>query len=475
MTVEPIGILVVLCGLLTLRQGPRFGVYILAVTAVLGAAAAIKLPMLGDASVPPSHVVLVFLIVAVALQPRGRAEAFGSLAFPGSGFLLLAAVGYGVLTAVFLPRIFADLTHVYSIARSGEQIGIITAPLAPRASNVTQTAYLLGDLICFIAVAAVARLGGAETVARAAMAGSMLILVFAFADFATYHTGTSEFLSPIRNSNYRLLEDGEISGFKRIVGSFAEASAYGYAALGSFAFTLRLWLAGLWPRLAAVLALLLLATILLCTSTTAYVATALHSLLTLVGCALRAARRTATQRDLVFLAVAPTATLALILGLMLAPSLWDLIISLYDTTISNKLDTQSGIERTRWNQQALQSFLDTAGLGAGVGSVRASSFPVALLANVGVIGTLIVIAFLGSVILPPRRDVARSPSGAISRAGASACLALTIAAFISAGGVDLGLPFFIFAAVAATPAARPLAFPAPSWLSDRAGAIPSDA
>ena len=39
-----------------------------------------------------------------------------------------------------------------------------------------------------------------------------------------------------------MLNDGELGGLKRIVGSFSEAGAYSYAALGLYAFALALWL-----------------------------------------------------------------------------------------------------------------------------------------------------------------------------------------------------------------------------------------
>jgi len=50
-------------------------------------------------------------------------------------------------------------------------------------------------------------------------------LTFAGLDLATYFTGTTEVLSFIRNANYAMLVEDQAAGFKRIVGSFPEASS----------------------------------------------------------------------------------------------------------------------------------------------------------------------------------------------------------------------------------------------------------
>ena len=89
-------------------------------------------------------------------------------------------VVYGCISAFFLPRIFADLTYVFSLARYGEEVGIQVLPLAPRASNITQAAYLVGDLVCFAVVAAYARTGGATIIARSIVLTAILCLVFAY-------------------------------------------------------------------------------------------------------------------------------------------------------------------------------------------------------------------------------------------------------------------------------------------------------
>lgn len=448
MQLEIIGVITLLAAVAILWLGPGFGIYATTIATIFGAAAAVKLPSLGDASVPPAPLIAGFLAIAMAMDARLRSAALQRLLFPSAGFWLMAFTAYALVAAFFLPRIFENMSHVYVLARNDASVGIVTMPLAPRASNVTQSAYLLINLVCFACVAGYAVRGGALTIARAVLAASTLILIFAAADLVTYFTGTADLLSVIRNANYRILDDGEIGGLKRIIGSFSEAGAYSYAALGCYAFALSLWFDRVKSRLTGLLALMLGLTLLLSTSTTAYFALAIHTALLVMICvaSLRldvdARRRAGPVLTIVGLLVLAGAIVVLV------PSVWNAVSQIFDATVVNKLTTQSGVERLRWNEHAFRAFLETSGLGAGTGSVRASSLIFAALANVGVLGFLLVGAFLCNVLGPAERG--RTLEGHISRAGLHACFVLTSAACISSGSVDLGLFFSVFAALAVT-------------------------
>jgi hypothetical protein len=92
--------------------------------------------------------------------------------------------------------------------------------------------------------------------------------------------------------------------------------------------------------------------------------------------------------------------------------------------------------------------MDTFGFGVGLGSVRASGFFVAVLASIGVLGTLFYAGFLLIVFFRPGRRAADPFAAEVQRAARSACLALLIAGSISGAFIDLGLPFFMFAGIA---------------------------
>ncbi len=463
MIIEPIGILLALVGIYTMAAGMSVGVYSLCICTLLGAAAALILPALGGANVQPSHFALVFLTAAVALRPRTFSASLSCLSYPGPGFWFTLFILYSVLTALFLPRIFAGATIVYSLARSNEVHRIVSTPLSPTTSNLTQSVYMLGSFCCFAIIAGFARLGGMAIVARALVATSVVCLAFALADVATYATNTADLLSIIRNANYRMLNDGNIEGFKRIVGSFPEAGAFGYTALALFTFVLLLGLEDFPGRFLGVIASALALALVLCTSTTAYVASAMMGLVVLAFCVVRIVRSTATSRHLTYVAVCLFALPLLIMAVMLIPAASESISNLIHATVTTKLDSQSGEERMRWNAQALNSFIDTSGMGAGVGSIRASSFIVALLANVGILGTVIFFAFMVSLV----RSVLRRNDGsgiekAVGLAALLSSVAQVTAASISAGAIDLGPLFAITAGLAAAYALGPLRDPVPS-------------
>ncbi|MEA1832110.1 hypothetical protein U8607_08440 [Methylobacterium durans] len=474
MQIEPIGILAALLGLAILAAGPVAGIYGLAVTALLGAAAAIKLPALGDASIMPCHLIIPFFLLAVLRSAELRRGMLAALTAPRAGFWFLAAIGFGAVTAIFLPRIFAGATMVYSLTRSGIDVGVVMTPLGPRAGNITQTGYLLGDVACFAAVAALIARGEARHVLAALLLAAGLHLVFALVDLATFATGTGDVLSIIRNANYRMLNEGVIGGFKRIVGSFTEAGAYAYVAIGFYAFCLQLWLRGVSTRLTGGLAAGQALALLLSTSSAAYAAFGAYNLVAYAGCLRRAsAGRGGDWRTNSYLVGTPVLAVLVVLGLMLIPSVWTMVTGLFDATVSNKMSSQSGVERARWNLYALQSAVDTFGIGAGVGSVRASSFLVALVANVGVIGTLLYGAFLAVTVLSREARAAAGPAEPVMAAAASACLATLLAAAVTLGSIDLGLFFVILAALATTAPGIRAAHPAGLGLQSVDLAIPT--
>jgi hypothetical protein len=117
--------------------------------------------------------------------------------------------------------------------------------------------------------------------------------------------------------------------------------------------------------------------------------------------------------------------------------------------ILNKMSTDSGVERSSWNRQAMQNFIDTFGFGVGNGSVRASSILFGVPASLGLVGTLFfgmffAIVFLGKSSQPGSDRL----DDALRQAAKHACVAWFIAGATSGAVIDLGLPFFAFAAFA---------------------------
>jgi hypothetical protein len=455
------GYIIVLLGILSIAYGVRLAIGALSLSTLFGAAAALQLPWLGGASIQPGHLMVLFFVASALLRPVQTQAALASIAYPGPGFWFAAYVLFSVASAFFLPRIFAGATLVYSSARDvSGTMSTVASPLSPGTSNVTQAIYLLSDLACVAVVAGLARLGYASMIARSLIVTAMACLFFALLDIATFLTGQSQLLDFIRNANYTMHTAETIVGFKRIVGSFPEASAYAGAALVLFSFTFLLWLERFTSRLAGLAAGSIGITILMCTSTTAYIA----GLFVLCILVLFSMKRLLGGRAGVphtsFLIVTLFIVPCVIVTIMQMPDVSNSITELVDATFTDKLESQSGEERTSWNTLALISFVETSTFGAGLGTVRASSFIAALLSNVGLCGTLLFAVFLYSLLTAARRH----PSGnrqdrAIGIAAVFASIAQIAVAMISGSSTDLGLLFSITAGLAAGCLAAPHAVP----------------
>lgn len=447
--VEAIGAIAIALGFSGWLLGSSFSTYVFLASTILGAAAAVVLPGLGYANIQPAHLLLVFLVVTALLKPEQLQLAAKSMAFPNEGFWLASTAAWGAVSAVLLPRLLAGSTYVFAIARTEIGPGIVSMPLAPTTGNITQPLYFIGDVICFLFFYSYChRPEGVQVVMRAVLACAAINLVFAGLDLVTFWTGTGEALSIIRNANYRMLDDAVVLGFKRIVGSFPEASTFAYFTLAWFAFCTKLWLSGVHVRLTSVLSLLSLAALAFSTSSTGYAGMAGCLTALFVITLANTARRRVPRPALAFVTIVPFILAALVLALRLDTPAWTVVSDMVDRTVIEKLSSASGVERSAWNAQALTNFKDTDGLGAGVGSVRASSFPVAVLGNIGVLGAVTYAGFLGKLLFR-RRDRWTAPIPAACQSAARwACFSQIVAASVAGSFIDLGLPFFIFAGLA---------------------------
>ncbi len=462
MTVELIGIIALVFGLVGLFLPLSFMVYVFLCSTLLGASAALTLDSLGGTSVQPAHLLLGFLAYGSLTERGNWQRVVRTMSMGRPGFWLLLTMIYGTVCAYVMPRLFVGQTLIFPVRSEGGY----RMSLGPAMSNLTQSIYFIGDFVCFILISGyAATVSGRRVLGGAALFCAGLNLGFAVLDLATYFTNTSDALAFIRNANYSMLSDTELAGFKRIVGSFTEASAFGAVTLGYFAFASKLWLLGIRPRLTLTLTLCSLAALVFSTSTTAYVGLAGYLAVAFLEVGVRFFRRPITPQMAAFIFGVPV--LAAILGIALAMNeTYSVYIqSLVDQFVLNKMSTASGIERATWNRQAMQNFYDTFGFGVGNGSLRSSSFPVAVLANFGVMGTILFGAFFITLFQPN----ASSPDNlddAYRRAAKSTCIAWLITATTSGALVDLGLPFFALAALACAsparaPSLRPVGLPKP--------------
>ncbi|MBN9006602.1 MAG: hypothetical protein J0H40_14465 [Rhizobiales bacterium] len=448
MSIELIGFITLFVGAVGLFQNSAFLVYSFFSTTLLGSAAAFILTSLGSTNISPAHLLLGFLSIKLLSDRATLKSSVSSLQTGSAGFWLLLIVVYSALTAYFLPRLFLGETFIYPVRVVGSNA--YTELLAPSTANLTQSVYLIGDFVCFFILSGYARQPGSlRVLTNVVLVTTILNFVFAFLDLVTYATGTTDLLSIIRNANYALLSDAEIVGFKRIVGSFIEASSFGAATLMYFAYTIKLWLLGVRPLLTGMLSAVALVALVFSTSTTAYVGLTLFLCVCVVEAAAYAFFARATKQMKMLIVWTPIVLVVLGLAVALNDTAATFASNMIDTIVFNKMNTVSGYERSAWNAQALQVFLDTFGFGAGNGSLRASTFPLAVLGSLGIVGFVLFGLFFVSVFRPTPQD----PNWGIieltgRRAARAACLASLISATISGALTDLGLPFFAFAAIA---------------------------
>jgi hypothetical protein len=107
-----------------------------------------------------------------------------------------------------------------------------------------------------------------------------------------------------------------------------------------------------------------------------------------------------------------------------------------------------------WNAQAWRNVVDTMGFGVGVGSVRASSFLIAVPASIGVVGSILYAIYIMAVLSPSKwshAEVSDEDEVKVARAAKLACFAQLLTGMIAGTFIDLGLMFTAYAALASAP------------------------
>lgn len=446
MGLEPIGMIVLVVGFYCLLLGTRATTTAFVVFCTLGSAAAI---LIGGANVQPAHLFLVFLALASLTWRRLANQALAALKISEPGFWLLCLVVYGIMSSYLMPRLFAGETYIVPLGSTESLITIYgVAPLAPVSSNLTQSIYLTGDLICFLMIFAIASTNsGFKAVANALIIYAGANIFFGALDLLTSMTGTQDALKFIRNAQYTFHDEESIGDLRRIIGSWPEASAFAAMTLGALGFTGTMWLYGRNPLVTGTLAFLSLAFVLLSTSSSGLVG----SVVVLGLLYLVALNRCGTHWDHRFSAamviLAPLIGITVTLLVMTNEAAADKISEYLDVLIFNKSTSDSGVQRASWNVFAWNNFVDTWGLGVGLGTNRASSFILAVLSNVGVPGALFYSLFLALSFIP-KTKIKRTYYSDVRTAATIAGASLLSGAIIAGGTVDLGLLFYVMAALA---------------------------
>ena len=228
-------------------------------------------------------------------------------------------------------------------------------------------------------------------------------------DLIFYRAGLSELLSPFRTVQYTLLTNNEEAGIKRVVGLTPEASAYGpLCVTGASAL---LFLRPLYPaggrRLAATAAFFLLVVMaFLSTSSTAIIGLAVLLSLFVIDLIYRTMSKSGKAGNRLRWDIQAAVLIvlgALVFGLAMPGKVAPVFEVLKDSTF-NKTNSDPYIGRSLWTQIGWQAFLDTGGLGVGIGSIRTSNWAVNILGSTGLFGGLLMFGFLAQKLFPSTKE-----------------------------------------------------------------------
>lgn len=452
MRIEPIGFLVLVLAVVCLSMKPKWTIIVMICLTPIGAAGAMTLP--GGANITPGNLFLPFAALKILGACPSYKTFLNSLLKDVSGALLLLLVLLGLFSAVVYPIAFAGVTEVITTNRFGDTDSKF--PVAERLSfhsgYLTQPVYAMGFLVAFAIcyVAAKENYGAPAFFVGLKAAAVFNLALVVFDVFATV-IGKPELLEPLRATGYASGEQ-EMAGFKRLNGAFTEPSALATYTLQLAAPLFYLGWKRPNERTALSLALLLLLTIVLCTSSTGYVA--LFACSVVLACLtvyeVATIREAATLRRRIghfanFVCVVGIGLAVVMLALLLTPSALASVEEVLRHTLLEKADSESGIERGFWAAQAIQNCIDTYGLGVGLGGARSNSFALVLISNVGIPGLLIAIAFFGSLLIRPApNDAVEAESRAflLCKATIVGCLA---AVNVSGAVFEIGLLVYIAA------------------------------
>ncbi len=416
-----------------------------------GSTAIVTIASLGGASPLIYTCFGALLLVSVAARKQIWRDLGMVFARIPAAWLVCALGLYATASAIIFPRLFAGQTSAFVPSRMRGGV-VLEVPLEPVSANISQTGYLLLSILIFIAFCIMlARSDNLAIVRRGFFTWCILNAAMGAMDIAGKLVGLGDILEPIRTANYSMLTDVEQAGFSRIAGAYAEASAFGAATLACLAFTLTYW-RKTQSRFAFLLSAVLLVLLVLSTSSTAYAGALILSVPVAASVARSLLAGQLKRTDLQLMALTALGIVALLSIYLFDPRAFDPFVDLIQTALIDKPLSASGQERAYWNYKSFQSLFDTDGLGVGMGSSRPSSWAIAVLSQLGVIGTMMFASLLLIMTngLGAAATKARLDERALTSSVRACALAGIVSASLAGGSADPGVIFFVSLAVIVT-------------------------
>jgi hypothetical protein len=443
------GVLVVAIGIWCQCGSYRRAVITMVALTVFGSAGALELSALGGASVTPADLFILFYSLRLLSMRQGTGMLIAEIA-PSRPLFIFVLLNLWICGAALVtPRLFDSATYVFSLSRTVDADGMTL--LHPTSGNISQVVYAMGGFVVACVTSAYARRpGGLAALLEALVVVTWLDLGFAILDLVTSATHTGFILDLVHTANYAFLTDDELGGVKRISGSFSEASAFASFSLTMLGVNFPLYVMKVRPRFTGPASALLAGLIALSTSSAGYAGLGVFVL----GFMIYVAATTLISLRRRPLAIAATMVAA---GIFVAacvflflPAVAKTVQAILTESLFNKGSSDSALERGSWNRQGWQVFLDTYGVGAGIGTTRTSSYIVLLLSNLGALGFVLFFTLIARLVLSRVAPWLPHEDRALVWAARIGILLSLVASFLVGTVYYLGPLFYILLGVAAS-------------------------
>jgi hypothetical protein len=393
-------------------------------------------------------VVTAGFVVRHGLSLFSKPEREQFLALLSDNMLLIGFAAYCVVSGMLFPRLFAGETQVIP------QTGRTLMMLGPGQISIVQLLYLLLGVYLVFALRHVILRRGLEFITAA-----VLIQIGLFAGFGMIQAifGLVNLPMPtswiVNNNAYSLLTQVQLGGFTRVTSVFVEASSYAGWATGALGFCYGLYINRVLPTVTLSLLVLVGVTMILSTSSTAYVGLLAVGLLAMVFAFLDSDRARHERGFIIVLGGAVAAIAALVLVFSAEDGLLVGLREMIEEMTINKSQSASAVTREQWAQSAVQNALDTGLLGAGYGALRSSGIFYQLFGAVGVPGLVLFALTIGTLALRTFRKPRSGEDGVVSAGAFAMCCNLGP---MAASGSDLALfhMFWVWVAIAGAPVAQ---------------------
>ena len=369
-------------------SGIRWTLYLFFVSLAFGSLAILPVNLTGGTTFLPHTACSALLCIRSFIACRKPHLLIDGLLDYNKLGLLTAFIVYALMVTYTAPFLFhgAPIMGLNNITRS---------PLGFGSGNITQPLYLLAAFAITISIyQLLLQTDTRRMVYQAIFVGGVMAVVAGMIDMATAGSGL---LAPLRTATYVIMDGDDVGGMRRVIGFNTEASAYGTLVLsfGAIIYFTRIGdaLGGVYAKLQTPLALALVAFTVLSTSSAAFLGIAVLGVVAVFANVMALRHPADEKRALVQLLVIGAAILIIAALVVVTPSLFNGVIDLVDSLIFKKTSSSSYSERSSWNLVSLEGLVATGGYGVGVGSTRASSWPVAVLSSTGVIGGLLMVLF----------------------------------------------------------------------------------